>query len=239
MHNSQVCLLTVCTLAAAGACSGRDEVVVFNTGGSSGADHRGGLMGGTGGSVGGRGGTGGSSGGGAEECGGPPPPRSTFSTAPTFERIQCYISELAEGEPECLPANNPTLVARLGDYISSTGFVTQFVIDVADTIPLAPSCQPLAECCAGLSDMSKQMQCYDWLESSRPSVFVDGCPVRDSSFKASFNCAESTDAGTQQSDAGMSPSSDAGVSEGGAPELPAAPSRSQCCYHVCGYTHWI
>ena len=231
MQHSNIGLVALCSLTAAGACGGgTDEVVIRHTAGSGGSSSQVGGTGGMGGSVGGNGGSSGT--GGSPVCEGPAPYNNTGEVR---EVTQCYVSERTQGEAECLPVNDPTLLGHLQTPIASTGFGTWFVIDVAETIPLPNSCEPLLECCSRIpqdNSTYRQHRCYDWLENPSSTTLVDGCPVWRATFKEVFACSE-----TSVSDAGQSQDAggDAATTERDDAGSQADPFHSLCCYRTCGF----
>jgi len=145
-----------------------------------------------------------------------------------FEQTACYVSELTDGAPDCLPPNDPNLVSMLGDVILSYGFVVISVIDAAEPVRMPAACEPLVECCTAIPEGSRQTQCYDWLDGPLGTSMVDGCPVSALNFKEYFECVEPSGEGSGDVEAGA-------AGAGGAGEEPA---RYRCCYETCGYTHF-
>lgn len=254
MKKPNGCTLNLGLLALAVSCGGSSQgddsddatggASVGGTGAVSGNGASSGTGVGGGGAVSGEGGTGGSgiagSGiagaatggggtGGSPTCGGPPPgAMGGGSSENTYEQTQCYLSELADGAPDCLPPNDPALVPMLQDYISSSGFVVTFVIEAGETIRMPAACEPLVACCTPVTPEYKQTQCYDWLDGAGEMFTVDGCPVAGPNFKEYFGCAA----------ASGETGGDVETGAGGAGGVGEEPARYRCCYETCGYTHY-
>jgi hypothetical protein len=131
---------------------------------------------------------------------------------------------VADTGESCLPADDPTLVSRVADQISSCGFAVTFVIDAADDVALPTACDQLVQCCDAMLGDNKW--CYDIVDSS--TLAVDFCSANLSSMVASQcpGVAASGDGGAgDASNGGSGAQGDGGVS-----------SRYKlCCYHSCGY----
>jgi hypothetical protein len=205
-------------LAAVGACGEDDPQTSPGTGGTP--ANTGGTSAGTSGSG------GGGSGGLSQECSGPGGRPVLMGPQPQREEnVQCYVTEATNGEPQCLAADDPAILARLGDSISSCGFVTEFVIAATESQPVPAACEELLECCESLTDWQGQ-QCHDRVDSGGRD-----CAAFLQTYRSQSLCSEPSggDAGV---DAGLSMEADAGES--------ARSSRyALCCYRACAYIHCI
>jgi hypothetical protein len=133
-----------------------------------------------------------------------------------YEDVQCYIADTTLAEPECLPASDPSLVGRLGDYILSAGFVPEFVIETVPTRTLPARCEAVLACCeqSHAADYLKH-NCFD--------------RVDDTHFDDEYKCTVSNLPSVEKMYMCTAPGfdADAGV---------AADSRhSLCCYRTCGH----
>ena len=82
------------------------------------------------------------------------------------EGFECYVADATNGEPECLPSEDPSVSLRVGDNLSfGCGFAVEFVIAPAESQPVPAACEDLLECCASVSD-SLEAGCLDQVDNS-------------------------------------------------------------------------
>jgi hypothetical protein len=143
-----------------------------------------------------------------------------------YEGVQCYVAELKDGRPDCLPDSDPSVVGRLSDYIFSSGFGAEFVIESAPDVSLPGSCEGAIACCDQQTDRSHQLACFDELDDTGFGSPGESCP----------------DFGTRQTRlrndetwGKLCPmlTSDAGEEDAGA-AVPA--QHGLCCYLACGHS---
>jgi hypothetical protein len=130
---------------------------------------------------------------------------------PREVRTQCYITELVDGQPQCLPASEPGLVRRLQETISSTGFETDFVLDAASMFAAQPACDRMIGRCIGLAGY-QQAECFN-------SIDKPGSACAPASSAASGGQSYEYPCNSADADAGAEP----------------APSHGLCCYTSCGH----
>jgi hypothetical protein len=211
--------LIALSLLAAISCKDEPATAAAGTGGNSGASGRdtaptgAGAIGGFGGNR--TGGTGGSLPATGSEC----VPTKSISTDPAcrggmidwmmtckprYAAVQCYVTDAAE----CPPPTAPGLVGQLGDYISSSGFLPEFVLDDDGERDLPDSCGALLACCSHLPNSSERMLCADKVDATSADDADRTC--RDLAAN-SCSAAIGDDAGSQD-------------------------PLKLCCYRTCGHS---
>jgi len=216
--------------AVTGAC-GDESQPSAGSGGTSGTGGTsagsGGTSASTGGTSAGASGSGGSGDGGLPlECSGTAPGSGGGSSSPRerMEGVQCYVADATNGAPECLAADDPTLVSRVSDTITSCGFAVEFVIGAAESQPVLAGCDDLVECCASITPDWRSAECLDTVDA----------PQRQATCAAALesHVSQSQCTGPGSGDAGADAGADSGVADAGAPSSRYA----LCCYRICGFS---
>ncbi|MET0384979.1 MAG: hypothetical protein ABW321_03420 [Polyangiales bacterium] len=128
----------------------------------------------------------------------------------------CYLVESGGADPACLPADDPGLIARLGDINFSAVFVPEFIVAAAPSRSLPSSCEPHIACCDGLSGVELET-CFDRFDRLDNDVIATAVCERP------VTACSSRDA-------------DAGSSDNETSDAGAEPKHSLCCYNACGHT---
>jgi hypothetical protein len=145
-----------------------------------------------------------------------------------FEGVACYVAELKDGRPDCLPDSDPSVVGRLGEYVFSSGFGAEFVIESAPDVSLPGSCEGAIACCNQQAERFYQVACLDVLDHPNHGSPDQFCPA--------FGTLQTRLANDETwgklcpmltSDAGLASEEDAGT---------AVPTQhGLCCYRACGH----
>lgn len=139
------------------------------------------------------------------------------------EDVQCYVAELKDGHPDCLPDSDPAVVGRLVDFIHSNGFGAEFVLEAAPDMMLPAGCDDVVACCEQLTVSYEQSACFDALDDTHHGA-ID-C--------STFSTRPPPFGGTTWGDSCPALKAKSSDEDAGPPE----PTHyGLCCYRACGHT---
>jgi hypothetical protein len=133
-----------------------------------------------------------------------------------MEQVHCYLADVGpSGRPSCLAPDDPAVLPRVSQLISSCGFAVEFVIGAADDVPVPDACTPLVDCCASFSqsDFSRRMVCQ---MNSPAQATVTFCAAAMDNLHAFGDCK------------------DAGIPDASPADASAGSAHALCCYRTCG-----
>jgi hypothetical protein len=169
-------------------------------------------------------GIGGAGTGGADSgiCAGGVPGAASGSATSKSVQESCYVAEVQpDGHPKCLPANDPAVLPRVRNSISSCGFLVEFVIDASADVPLPAECEPLVACCSSITpDDWRRADCETRLHS--PQLVTPQRCANDLLSEMNLGVCRAPDAGAADAS-----TQDAAADGGGV-------RHALCCYHACG-----
>jgi hypothetical protein len=139
---------------------------------------------------------------------------------PRMRTSLCYLAKKVNGEARCKPPSEVQQLVQPPN--SSCGYAVEFVIDFAETVPVAATCAAAIECCDAVTNY-RQKEC---LTSIANAERVDGAASCDPKrFETTYGCPApdtSTDSAGAAGEAGVD-----------------ANDYSLCCYETCTHIECI